>query len=100
MPSDLLIPLLGGSAFQIAPAIQNGVFAELLFNVEHGFLNFTLPLQLSRFLPQPLLLYLDIIEQVELYRGFRLCCTVSSPTSRLAVMVSLRIDSFGLTFVS
>ena len=45
MPSDLLIPLLGGSAFQIASAIQNGVFAELLFNVEHSFLNFALPFQ-------------------------------------------------------
>lgn len=72
MPSDLLIPFFGGGTIQIASAIQNGVFAELLFNVEHGFLNFTLPLQPSRFLPQPLLLYLDIIEQVELYRGFRL----------------------------
>ena len=72
MPSDLLIPLFGGSASQIAPAIQNGVFAELLFNVEHGFLNFALPLQLSRFLLQSLLLYLDIIEQVKLHRSFRL----------------------------
>ena len=48
MPSDLLIPLLGGSAFQIAPAIQNGVFAELLFNVEHGFLNFAFPFQFRK----------------------------------------------------
>ena len=72
MPSDLLIPFFGGSAIQIASAIQNGVFAKLLLDAQHSLLNFALPLQLSHFLLQPLLLYLDIIEQVKLHRGFRL----------------------------
>ena len=72
MPSDLLIPFFGGSAIQIASAIQNGVFAELLFNVEHGFLNFALPFQFSFFLLQPLLLHFNVVKQIELHRGFRL----------------------------
>ena len=72
MPSDLLIPLFGGSALQIASTIQNGVFAELLFNVEHGFLNFAFPLQFSLFILQPLLLHFNVVKQIELHWGFRL----------------------------
>ena len=91
---------------------------NFFFNVEHGFLNFAFPFQFSFFLPQPLLLHFNVVKQIELHRGFRLLlCRIfahqpiggdgkplyssaASDVYKRQVMVSLRIDSFELTFAS
>ena len=45
MPSNLLIPFFGGGAFQIAPAVQNGVLTEFFLDTQHRFLYFALAFQ-------------------------------------------------------
>ena len=71
MPSDLPVPLPGGGALQIAAAIQDGVFAELLLDAQHGLLEPALPLLFDFLFLQLLLLRLDAVEEVELGGRFR-----------------------------
>ena len=72
MSSDLAVPLACGRPVKVAAAAEDGVFAVLLLDVQHGLLDPALPLLLGFLLPKLPLLRRGIVKEAELHRLLRL----------------------------
>ena len=72
MSSDLAVPLARGRPVKVAAAAEDGVFAVLFLDVQHGLLDPALPLLLGFLLPKLPLPRRGIVKEAELYRLLRL----------------------------